>query len=260
VTNVSQAGLRPTDHVLEVGPGTGNLTIRILESAKHITAVEADPRMAAELTKRIQASPHSPSKVSLIIGDFTKATLPAHFDVCISNTPYQISSPLVFSLLSHAAQHQPPWRCAVLTFQREFALRLCAQPGTALWTRLSANVQLYAKVQHIAKIDKNSFRPPPKVESSIVKIEPIVPPPPVRFEEFDGMNRIIFSRANKTVRGNFGAKGVREMCEKNWRTWCSENNRVSGSAHLRRCQAHPLGRSSSIPKRTISREPWMPSL
>ena len=46
--------MRPTDKVLEVGPGTGNLTVRILEKAKHVTAVEMDPRMAAELTKRVQ--------------------------------------------------------------------------------------------------------------------------------------------------------------------------------------------------------------
>ena len=50
----SKANLRPTDKVLEVGPGTGNLTVRILEKAKHVTAVEMDPRMAAELTKRVQ--------------------------------------------------------------------------------------------------------------------------------------------------------------------------------------------------------------
>lgn len=50
----AQANLRPTDKVLEVGPGTGNLTIRILEKSKHVTAVEMDPRMAAELTKRVQ--------------------------------------------------------------------------------------------------------------------------------------------------------------------------------------------------------------
>lgn len=49
-----QANLRPTDKVLEVGPGTGNLTVRILEKAKHVTAVEMDPRMAAEVTKRVQ--------------------------------------------------------------------------------------------------------------------------------------------------------------------------------------------------------------
>ena len=58
-------------------------------------------------------------------------------------------------------------------------------------------------------------------------MSPRDPPPPVKFEEFDGLNRILFSRMNKTVHANFGAKGVREMCEKNYRTWCAENGTVS---------------------------------
>ena len=61
-----------------------------------------------------------------------------YFEVCISNTPYQISSPLIFRLLSH----RPLFRVAILMFQREFAMRLVARPGTALWSRLSANVQV----------------------------------------------------------------------------------------------------------------------
>jgi 18S rRNA (adenine1779-N6/adenine1780-N6)-dimethyltransferase len=73
----------------------------------------------------------------MVIGDFVKADLP-YFDVCISNTPYQISSPLIFRLLSH----RPLFRVAILMFQREFAMRLIARPGTALWSRLSANVQV----------------------------------------------------------------------------------------------------------------------
>ncbi|KAL5525028.1 DIM1 [Sanghuangporus sanghuang] len=217
---VEKANLRPTDKVLEVGPGTGNLTVRILEKAKHVTAVEMDPRMAAELTKRVQGKPEQ-RKLEIMIGDFVKADLP-YFDVCISNTPYQISSPLVFRLLSH----RPLCRVAILMFQREFALRLVARPGTALWSRLSANVQLYAKVDHIMKVGKNNFRPPPQVESSVVRIVPLDPPPPVRFEEFDGLNRIIFGRRNKTVHATFMARGVVEMLEKNWRTWCSEQNIV----------------------------------
>lgn len=55
-----QAAIKPTDKVLEVGPGTGNLTVRILEKAKTVTAIEMDPRMAAELTKRVQNSYASP--------------------------------------------------------------------------------------------------------------------------------------------------------------------------------------------------------
>ncbi|KIY69559.1 rRNA adenine dimethylase [Cylindrobasidium torrendii FP15055 ss-10] len=217
---VEVASLRPTDKVLEVGPGTGNLTVRILEKAKHVTAVEMDPRMAAELTKRVQGKPEQ-RKLEIIIGDFVKADLP-YFDVCISNTPYQISSPLIFRLLSH----RPLCRVAILMFQREFAQRLVARPGTQLWSRLSANVQLYAKVDHIMHVGKNNFRPAPMVESSVVRVAPLDPPPPVKFEEFDGLGRIIFSRRNKTVHGNFMAKGVIDMLEKNWRTWCSETGRI----------------------------------
>jgi len=220
-TIVDKANLRPTDKVLEVGPGTGNLTVRILEKAKHVTAVEMDPRMAAEVTKRVQGKPEQ-RKLDIIIGDFVKADLP-YFDVCISNTPYQISSPLVFRLLSH----RPICRIAILMFQREFALRLVAQPGTELWSRLSANVQLYSKVDLLMHVGKNNFRPAPLVESSVVRMAPLDPPPPVKFEEFDGLGRIVFSRRNKTIHATFMAKGVMEMLEKNWRTWCSLQNKMT---------------------------------
>jgi len=215
---VDKANLRPTDIVLEVGPGTGNLTVRILEKAKLCTAIEMDPRMAAELTKRVQGKPEQ-RKLNIMIGDFVKAELP-YFDVCISNTPYQISSPLVFRLLSH----RPLFRVAILMFQLEFALRLTARPGSNLWSRLSANVQLYATVDHIMKVGKNNFRPPPNVESAVVRIVPKDPPPPVRFEEFDGLTRILFSRRNKTCHSNMQAKGVYELLEANWKAWCSQNN------------------------------------
>ncbi|KAI6102855.1 S-adenosyl-L-methionine-dependent methyltransferase [Pisolithus sp. B1] len=234
-TIVDKANLRPTDKVLEVGPGTGNLTVRILEKAKHVTAVEMDPRMAAEVTKRVQGKPEQ-RKLDIIIGDFVKAELP-YFDVCISNTPYQISSPLVFRILSH----RPLPRVAILMFQREFAQRLVARPGTELWSRLSANVQLYSKVDMIMNVGKNNFRPPPQVESSVVRIAPLDPPPPVKFEEFDGLGRIIFSRRNKTIHASFTAKGVMEMLEKNWRTWCSlQNKTVTEDASIKEIVARVL--------------------
>ncbi|KAF8317856.1 rRNA adenine dimethylase [Clavulina sp. PMI_390] len=217
---VDKANLRPTDIVMEVGPGTGNLTVRILEKAKLCTAVEMDPRMAAELTKRVQGKPEQ-RKLNIIIGDFVKADLP-YFDVCISNTPYQISSPLVFRLLSH----RPLFRIAILMFQLEFAQRLTARPGSKLWSRLSANVQLYATVDHIMNVGKNNFRPPPNVESAVVRIVPKDPPPPVRFEEFDGLTRILLGTRNRTCHASFQSKGVYELLEANWKAWCSENNKV----------------------------------
>lgn len=111
-------------------------------------------------------------------------------------------------------------------FQREFALRLVARPGDVHWSRLSANVQLYAKVDHVMKVSKNSFRPPPQVESSVVRIVPIDPPPPVKFEEFDGLTRILFSRRNKVCHASFQHKGVLDMMEANWKTWCSTTGKV----------------------------------
>ncbi|EJU00199.1 rRNA adenine dimethylase [Dacryopinax primogenitus] len=217
---VDKANLRPTDRVLEVGPGTGNLTVLILEKAKQVTAIEMDPRMAAELSKRVQGTPEQ-RKLNIMIGDFVKADLP-YFDVCISNTPYQISSPIIFRLLSH----RPLFRVAILMFQREFAMRLVAQPGSSLWSRLSANVQLYAAVDHIRKVDKANFRPAPEVDSSVVRVVPKDPPPPVKFEEFDGLTRILFTRRNKTVHANFQAKGVYKMLEQNWKTWCAETGQM----------------------------------
>lgn len=218
---VQKANLKPSDVVLEVGPGTGNLTVRILEKAKKVIAVELDPRMAAEVSKRVQGKPEQ-KRLEVLLGDVIKTELPP-FDVCISNTPYQISSPLVFKLL---ALPNPP-RTSILMFQREFALRLTARPGDAFYCRLSVNSQFFAKITHIMKVGKNNFKPPPQVESSVVRIEPKLGAerPGVSWDEWDGMLRICFVRKNRTMRASWlGTKEVLAMVERNYRVWCATNN------------------------------------
>jgi len=212
---VQKAELRPSDVVLEIGPGTGNLTAKLLESAKVVNVVEVDPRMVAEIHKRFAGTPEM-NRLKILVGDVLKTDLP-YFDVCVANLPYQISSPIVFKLLLH----RPLFRCALLMFQREFALRLVARPGDELYCRLSVNCQLLAKVTHVMKVGKNNFRPPPKVESSVVKIEPINPPPPINFQEWDGLLRICFSRKHKTLGANFKSQSVLEMLERNYKTYCA---------------------------------------
>jgi 18S rRNA (adenine1779-N6/adenine1780-N6)-dimethyltransferase len=90
-TIVGKANIQPSDTVLEVGPGPGILTTRILEKAKKVLAVELDPRMAAELTKRVQGTP-AEKRLQIILGDFIKTDLGnlPQFNICISNTPYQV--------------------------------------------------------------------------------------------------------------------------------------------------------------------------
>lgn len=222
---VEKAGLKSTDTVLEVGPGTGNLTVKLLEASKKLVAYELDPRMIVEVYKRVQGM-ETERKLEVIQGDVLKHKLP-YFDMCVANTPYQISSPLIFRLLAH----RPMFRAAVLMLQREFALRLTAKPGDDFYCRLSVNVQLLAKVSHLMKVAKNNFRPPPKVESSVVRIEPRNPPPAIPLAEWDGMLRICFQRKHKMLRAVFTLKSVLKDLEKKKKTAVSlsaPNNTAHG--------------------------------
>lgn len=218
---IEKSALRPTDVVLEIGPGTGNMTVRVLEKVKKVVACEIDPRLVAELQKRVQGTPFQ-SKLQILIGDALKTEFP-FFDICIANVPYQISSPLVFKLLLH----RPFFRCAVLMFQREFAQRLVAKPGDKLYCRLSINTQLLARVDLLMKVGKNNFRPPPKVESSVVRLEPRNPPPPINFNEWDGLTRIAFLRKNKTLAAVFKQSTVWQTLDNNYKMHASSNNIVS---------------------------------
>lgn len=216
---VDKADLKQSDIVLEIGPGTGNLTTRILEKAKRVIAVEQDPRMAAEITKRFQGTPAA-KRLELILGDAIKMPEFPYFDVCISNTPYQISSPLTFKLLATS----PSPRTCVLMFQREFAMRLFARPGDKLYSRLSVNAQMWAKIDHVMKVGKNNFNPPPQVESNVVRITPKTPRPQISYEEWDGLLRICFVRKNRILRSGFlGTTSVMDMIESNYRTFCAQH-------------------------------------
>ncbi|KAK2034596.1 dimethyladenosine transferase [Colletotrichum zoysiae] len=218
---VHKAELKPTDTVLEIGPGTGNLTVRILEKSKKLIAIEFDPRMAAEVTKRVQGTPEQ-RKLEVMLGDAIKVDW-VPFDVLISNTPYQISSPLVFKML---AMPKPP-RQAILMFQLEFGQRLVAKPGDKLYGRLSVNANFWATCSNVMKVSKANFRPPPQVDSCVVRIVPKqgAERPTIAFEEFDGLLRICFNRKNRTMRASWlGTKEVLQMLEKNYRTWAAMNN------------------------------------
>lgn len=112
-------------------------------------------------------------------------------------------------------------------FQREFAERLVAKPGDKDYCRLSVNTQLLARIDMLMKVGKNNFRPPPKVESNVVRIEPRNPPPPINYQEWDGLTRIAFVRKNKTLSAAFKQSSVIAVMEKNYKIHCSLHNIVS---------------------------------
>ena len=210
---IEKSAIRASDTVLEVGPGTGNLTVRLLEVAKKVICVEYDTRMIAELQKRVLGTEHQ-HKLQIIHGDVLKVDLP-FFDICVANLPYQISSPFTFKLLSH----RPMFRCAVLMYQREFAQRLIAQPGNPLFCRLSLNTQLLARVAHLIKVSPNSFRPPPKsgILSSSYRAHLYLLLHQLLRMGWSG--QLCFTRKNKTLRAIFNNKHVIELMHKNYLTY-----------------------------------------
>ncbi|CAM9693287.1 unnamed protein product, partial [Ectocarpus sp. 13 AM-2016] len=219
---VDRAAVKRTDVVLEIGPGTGNLTVRLLERAKRVIAVELDTRMVREVMKRVEGTEWEKS-LQIIQGDVLKVPLP-FFDVLVANVPYNISSPLLFKLLAH----RPMFRCAVIMFQEEFAQRLTARPNTDMWCRLSVNTQLLAKVDQLFKVNRNNFRPPPKVDSRVVRIELRNPPPPVNFTEWDGMIRVIFNRKHKTLRATLTTKATLKLLASNVNTYRAISRAAAG--------------------------------
>jgi 18S rRNA (adenine1779-N6/adenine1780-N6)-dimethyltransferase len=217
---VQKSYIKGSDIVLEVGPGTGNLTVRLLEVAKRVIAVEFDKRMVREVLKRCETMEQH-NNLQVIQGDVLKVALP-YFDICVANLPYQISSPFLFKMLSH----RPMFKCAVIMFQLEFAQRLTALPGSELYCRLSVNTQLLAKVENLLKVGRNNFRPPPKVDSMVVRIELKNPPPPINFVEWDGLVRLLFNRKNKTIRSIMTQKSCLLVLEENLKTHMALNNEM----------------------------------
>ena len=109
---VEKAGVLPSDTILEIGPGTGNMTVKLLEKCKKVIALEVDERMVAEVQKRVMGTPLK-HKLTIINKDALKAELP-FFDLVVANLPYAISSPIVAQKLSLRPTRNMSRSCSVL--------------------------------------------------------------------------------------------------------------------------------------------------
>merc|ERR1719242_1484854 len=108
--------------------------------------------------------------------------------------------------------------------QEEFAKRCVARVGDYFWSRLSINCQLLARVSYLKKVGKHNFRPPPKVESALIRIEPRKPIPNINFIEWDGMIRISFNRRNRLLQKIFSNKNTMKQLHKNYVTFTKMKN------------------------------------
>jgi 16S rRNA (adenine1518-N6/adenine1519-N6)-dimethyltransferase len=181
-----------TSHVLEIGPGTGALTDRLLSVADHVTAVERDPDLAAFLRREF-ADDVAADRLTVVEGDALEVDLP-EFTACVSNLPYGVSSPITFRLLPHG-------RPTVLMFQLEFAERMAASVGDDEYGRLSVSAGHYADVEVVEPVPKAAFSPPPAVESAVVRTTPRAPEYTVDDETFFlDFVKALFTQRRKNVR------------------------------------------------------------
>jgi len=196
---VRYADLSYNDTVLEVGCGTGLLTRLLLKNAKTVYGIEVDSRFVNLLQKKFSTEIES-GRFVLIKGDALKVEFPK-FDKFVANIPYQISTPLTFKLFKH------DFKLAVITYQKEFAERLVAKPGSKKYGRLSVVAKAYCKAEILDVIPPKAFKPKPKVESAIVRI---VPEPEIvvtNLDLFEDLVRFAFSRRRKKFK-----KVLEEWC------------------------------------------------
>ncbi len=183
---LTYADIDPSDVVLEIGPGLGVLTRRLVARARRVVAIESDRRLAEYLRKAVP-------EAEIVHGDALKVEWP-DFDVMVSNLPYQISSPLTFRLLA------TPFDRAVLMYQWEFAKRMVAAPGTADYSRLSVGIYVRARCEILQRVPRNAFQPQPKVNSALVRLEPQPSPFPIADpDRFDAVVAALFEHRRKTV-------------------------------------------------------------
>ncbi|MCD6455411.1 MAG: ribosomal RNA small subunit methyltransferase A [Methanophagales archaeon] len=164
---VEYAGVERGDVVLEIGAGGGSITEKLANKAKKVYAVEKDKELCETLRAQYENKKSKAEvKVKVIEGDIMKIELP-EFDKVVANIPFSLSSPITYKLLLHSAG----FGLAVLLYQKEFAQKMIAKPGSSLYGRLSVITQALADTEILELVHRDAFYPSPPVKTAMVRLK-----------------------------------------------------------------------------------------
>ncbi len=195
---------RAGEVMVEIGPGLGAMTRPLLARLDHLHVIELDRDIVARLQQEYAGAPGAGSKLEVHSGDaleFDFSVFPQGFRL-VGNLPYNISTPLLFHLLSFS----PRMRDMHFMLQKEVVERMVAAPSTPAYGRLSVMLQLHFEMENLFEVSPEAFDPPPKVESAIVRMRPLTRSLPHGFDAavFAEVVAAAFGQRRKTLRNSLG--------------------------------------------------------
>ena len=206
---IAGAALNKSDRVLEIGPGTGILTERLLPEVAAVVSVEIDRNLCQKLVRKFG----NLDNFLLLQGDFldldldatlTSLTQFAQPNKVVANIPYNITGPIIAKLLGKIATPAiADYDAIVLLVQKEVGERLVATPGTKAFGALSLRVQYLADCEIICDVPAKAFYPPPKVDSVVVKLYPrAIADPADNPRQLETLIKLGFANRRKMLRNN----------------------------------------------------------
>jgi len=190
---------KPGDRLVEIGPGQGAITFPLLDRHGELTVIEFDRDLIFPLTEAARA--HGTLEVihrDVLSVDFTALTGGEGQIRLVGNLPYNLSSPILF----HALEHAAAIRDMHFMLQKEVVDRMAAGPGSKVYGRLGVMLQAYCHVTPLFNVPPGAFRPPPKVDSAVVRLVPRAPETigVADPEKYSAVVRDAFGQRRKTLR------------------------------------------------------------
>jgi 16S rRNA (adenine1518-N6/adenine1519-N6)-dimethyltransferase len=211
---VRTAGLEPSDHVVEVGPGLGSLTLALLPEVASVTAVEIDPVLAGELPATVERfAPAYADRLTVVTGDALRVdALPGpDRTALVANLPYNVAVPVLLHLLDVL----PTLQRVLVMVQAEVADRLAAPPGSRVYGVPSVKAAWYGDVRRAGGVGRTVFWPAPNVDSGLVALTRHEPPDtPASRDDVFAVVDAAFAQRRKTLRAALaGWAGSAEAAE-----------------------------------------------